>query len=381
MQKRLRGVFVVACGALVLGACAPTEGSIDPSGAGAGGGGGSAGTGGGGGGSGGGAGGVLIDSGLDDSAQEGGGCAAISEQGKVTPLELYILLDRSASMVGDKWAAATTGLDTFVADAKSAGIDVALGVLPRPGLSTCDPTPFETPDVPFGVLPGAGGALSAALAGFTPTGIGTPIYPALAGALSGVSKVVAANPGHSGAVLLVTDGAPQGPTQCSGGVNAEDVQVIANVAHTAYASTGGHPSVTTFVVGLPGVDQTFANQVAAAGGSTSAVLATSPTNVQAQFAAALAQVRGAALPCTFVLPDKVSQGTIAYDRVNVVYTHGDGVTREPQAQVSDCSSAGWRYDDAAHPTEIVLCPDLCDAVHHDLGATIDIALGCQTIVK
>src|SRR5262249_34880273 len=149
-------------------------------------------------------------------------------------------------------------------------------------------------------------------------GFTTPIYPALGGALLKGIEIVQNNPGQTAAVLLVTDGKPQGPASSCGSVNPEDPQVIANLAMTGATY---NPSVRTFVVGLPGVDQAFATQVAMAGG-TGAAIFIGATNVAAEFQNALAQVLGQALPCTYDVPSEVQTGSVHVDQVNIQITAG-----------------------------------------------------------
>ena len=43
--------------------------------------------------------------------------------------------------------------------------------------------------------------------------------------------------------------------------------------------------------------------------------------------------------------------------------------------------AGGGYRFAANPKRIILCPATCDKLHNDYGAKIEIALGCETIIK
>ncbi len=74
--------------------------------------------------------------------------------------------------------------------------------------------------------------------------------------------------------------------------------MIANLA-----ATGVSYGIKTFVVGLPGIDQAIANQIAAAGGTDAAILVGS-FNVQTEFQTALAKVRGEALPASTRSPPR-----------------------------------------------------------------------------
>ena len=81
--------------------------------------------------------------------------------------------------------------------------------------------------------------------------------------------------------------------------------------------------VKTFVIGLPGVNQTIANQIAMAGGTDAAILVAS-TNVQTEFQTALAKVRGQALPCEYEIPSAVVGGPVDPTFVNVLVTPTGG---------------------------------------------------------
>jgi Mg-chelatase subunit ChlD len=306
----------------------------------------------------------------------------VMEKATATPLNLYVMLDKSSTMAGDKWTSARKGLAAFLTDPESAGIRVGINFFPREPDATpaCDQKAYKEPRVALAELPGNAAKILDAIDKETPNGFSTPIYPALGGAILEGIEVAQNQPGDTAAVLLVTDGEPQGPAPDCGGVNPEDPAAIAALAATGAAYA---PPVLTFVIGLPGVNQAVAHQIAAAGGSQKAILV-SATNTQAEFQSALAAVRGKALPCEFELPPKVAGGQIKPDNVNVVVTHQGG-TQETilQTTASDCATGGWYYEPPppAAPQKIVLCAPSCESVKNDLKAAIEIKLGCKTEIK
>lgn len=304
-------------------------------------------------------------------------CGYTTEKATTHPVTLYILVDKSSSMDGFKWAAAKAGLTAFVGDPASAGLTVGLRFFPRPadGTPACDQKAYQTPEVPFAPLPGNAQPVIDALNAATPDGFNTPIYPALGGGILAGIDIATNEPNRRTAVLLVTDGKPQGPAPVCSGVNPEDTAVIEDLAKTGATF---NPPVVTYVIGLPGVDQAFANGVAAAGGTESAILIGN-VNVEQSFKDALDKVRGDALPCDYDIPDAVTDGQFQVTEVNVVLTYSG---KDPAfvPQVGTCGE-GWRYDDPADPKRIVLCPATCDKLHADFGAKIEIALGCDTIIK
>lgn len=313
------------------------------------------------------------DGGIDPDAA----CGVVREKGISTPLSLYIAFDKSSSMTtGMKWDFAKAGLGAFVTDPASSGTAVALNFFPLPDESTCDQFKYQIPVVPFGELPGNAPAIQNAIAMQTPNGFKTPIYPALGGAILACADTLKQKPNTACAVLLVTDGAPVGPAPLCGGVNPEDPAAIAALANTGLKQL----KVSTFVIGLPGIPKTVADQIAVGGGTDAAILV-GDVNVQQEFQNALAKVRGKALPCEYELPSKVSGGEIDTNLVNVLYTPSAGGNAATIPQNTDCvGGAGWYYDNPLMPAKIQLCPATCSTVRADYGAAIDILLGCQTEV-
>lgn len=311
-------------------------------------------------------------------------CAAATEQATITPTSLYVMFDKSSSMGPEvsstKWAGARKGMEAFLKDSASIGLRIGLNFFPRPndGTPVCDSAAYMALRVGYDTLPTNAVPILDAIDKERPDGFNTPIYPALGGALRKAIEDLKTRPGEAGAVLLVTDGEPTGPATTCGGLNPEDPKVIGDLAATALTSNG----IKTFVVGLPGVNVTIANQIAAAGGTTSAVLATDPTKIEEGFRDALATVRGKALPCDFALPTKVLKGEVSYALVNVQYSKGGAPPAQTILQDAACTGGeGWRYDDPAKPTRVVLCPKTCETVRSDPKAKIDILLGCKTSIK
>lgn len=335
-------------------------------------------------------GGIVADIGSIDGSPDGAvvdrdaACAASTEQASVTPASLYVMFDKSSSMGPDitstKWAGARKGMDAFVKDPASTGLRIALNFFPRPvdGTPACDSAAYMAPRVTFDALPANAAKIMAAIDAEKPDGFNTPIYPALGGSIrAAIDELAKRPPGEAAAVILVTDGEPQGPAAMCGAVNPEDPKVIADLA-----ATGLTKNIKTFVVGLPGVNVAIANQIAAAGGTTSAVLATDPTKVDDGFRDALAIVRGKALPCDLDIPTKVLKGEVAVGLVNVLYSKGGAPPPQTLLQDPTCASGeGWRYDNPADPKKIVLCPKTCETVRNDFKAKVEILLGCKTEVK
>jgi hypothetical protein len=321
-------------------------------------------------------GGMFAGSGSNGTGGEGASCALYQHTEVHKPVNLYIMFDKSSSMAGTKWDSSKTGLSAYVENPGSDNIQAALRFFPRAPDQTpaCDQKAYQTPTVPYGPLPANAPAIEAAMNAEAPNGFDTPMYPALGGAILEGIQMAANNPGQASAVLLVTDGLPVGPSTNCNGVDPEDPQVVAGLA-----STGLAMGVSTFVVGLPGVDQAKANLIAAAGGTGSAILV-GTTNVAVEFQNALSKVAGEAIPCDYDVPAEVISGEIELGKVNVEITpsSGDPYTL-PYDQ--DCSSGGWKYDDPTAPTSIEICPSACNTIKADNGGSIRVVLGCNAIVK
>jgi hypothetical protein len=305
------------------------------------------------------------------------GCTGISSDAELKDLHLYVMVDASNSMAGTKWEAAKQGLESFVTAPQSAGLDVALSFFPRPadGVPECDQNAYKAPVVDFGLLPANAQALVDAMAARSPDGFSSPMYPALGGAILASIELADSFPDDAFAVLLVTDGKPDGPGDDCGGVDPSLPESLATLAQSGANYT---PRVPTFVVGLPGIDLTFANLVAEAGGTTEAIVV-GTTNTASKFAEALERVRGSAVSCRYVLPLEVANGAVGPDFVNVEVTAGDGSKTTLSYSEGCASSEGWSFDDPMSPTEIVICSASCDAVSQDFDAKLTIVLGCPTV--
>src|SRR5690606_23830132 len=67
---------------------------------------------------------AAVTIGVGSGPGQGGGgedgCSSLTQDGERKPLHLYVLLDKSSSMVGDKWDNATSGIGQFATDEASA---------------------------------------------------------------------------------------------------------------------------------------------------------------------------------------------------------------------------------------------------------------------
>jgi len=321
-------------------------------------------------------------SGIDPDAA----CATAVEQGKTLPVTMFIMFDKSGSMLDDqKWAQASAALIAFFQDDASAGLSVALRFFPDDAPAAgcnetaCSVDACSQPLVDAGELTAATAAndpqqkaLVEAVQSKTPSGQ-TPMFAALGGPeKSATPRAASSQAGDKTVVILVTDGEPNG---CN-----EDVAAIAGLAGDASATAG----VLTYAIGMDGANKTQLDQIAALG-KTDAAIVIGKGKVNSELVAALKKIKKTQIACAFAMPQPADVGSsVDPGEVNVNYTSGIGalstIGQVPGA--SACGSGGgWYYDDPEAPTLITLCPSTCDEVQADPDAKIDILLGCATVVK
>ncbi len=300
-------------------------------------------------------------------------CASATVTAMKSPLDLYIMLDQSGSMMqtvsggGTKWAAVTGALSSFLTQPGLTGISIGLQYF---GLDndSCTASNYATPEVEIAAMPGASTALVASIAAHSPNS-GTPTSAALQGAIDHASTWATAHPGDIPAVVFATDGDPE---ECD--LNLTDIDAIAKAGFDAT------PKVTTFVIGV-GSSLSNLNGIAAAGGTTSAFVVDTNNNVNAQFLAAMNAIRNSS-SCTYQIPIP-ADGTPNFMQVNVVYTPSGGqattIPNVPNKAACPATGDGWYYDNTAAPTSIILCTSTCGTV--SASGSVNIALGCNTVIQ
>lgn len=312
-------------------------------------------------------------------------CAASSDKADLRQVNMFIQFDRSGSMLdNDKWTQASAALNAFFADPASAGLRVAARFFPHNlpvagctggNAGLCDVESCATPLVPLGELTADLAPVDAhealllqAVASATPLveGDGTPIYPALDGALRWARNHQAQFVNERTVVILVTDGSPTG---CE-----TDIGTIAQLAANAFTND----QIATYAIGIEGANENQLNRIAVAGGTAQAFFAGNTATAQQDLVAALNSIRGTALLCEFPMPagqdiDPTKVNVNFRDSLGMVHTVG-------QAPGPDsCQNGGWYYDNPAAPTNISLCPSTCEVVKADGKAELDILLGCNVI--
>lgn len=408
-------------------------------------------------------------------------CAGTLQEAQRVPLDIYIMLDVSGSMLepteGDanvtKWQAVSSALSAFVSDKASEGIGVGLQVFPigdasaptsctddkacgnygpclnracwplingeltgclatsdcgltqtcvvlgecaadntyvcnseatktcsdNRGMSLgactvppsvcvsaadCRPATYATPAAPIATLPSSKDALLKVIQGSMPDPNGlTPTGPALGGAIQASKTWATAHPDHQVVAVLATDGLP---TLKTSGKICAPVTQLADIDAIVSEATAGRtqaPSVSTFVIGVLGPDDTagptILGEIATAGSSADAFIVDTSGNVQQEFLDALNQIRAKGLSCDLAIPAPEAGKTLDYDKVNVNFSGDPTLAKVDNAAACDAKKGGWYYD-ADPPTRIMTCPVTCDAFKSTDMGSVKIELGCKTRV-
>lgn len=237
------------------------------------------------------------------------------------------------------------------------------------GLMACDAESYTTPDVAMTALPST--AFKQSLDATVPE-FGTPIQPAMTGAITYAKKIASdkARDGAAGdaaagkvAIVLVSDGEPVG---C--GSSVEGAATIAK---------GVADTIPTYVIGVG--DTSALNAIAVAGGTKQAILVKdqSPKETEASFRAALEDVRTKALACEYAIPPAPSGARLDPNRVNILHEPEGGGAPTTILRNQTCAGRGWRYDNEAAPTRVILCPESCGELEARSGS-VDVLFGCAT---
>jgi hypothetical protein len=304
------------------------------------------------------------------TVDDGGACTSTSAAAEHIQLDIIFVIDRSGSMSGPKWIGTTTGLTTFFNDPASSKIGAGLVYFPNYKASPCVPADYEPLDVPINALPGNAFTLTNSMPADA-TGLNTPTYGALKGALLAATAYQDAHPTHKVTVVIATDGEPNA-------CGTTTIDSIANLAKNARNYNG----VLTYVIGVEGSIIANINKIAAAGGTVAAYDITTDIS---QFTAKMKEIRSAALGCEYTIPPPPNNKDLDPAKVNFSYTpKGVGMSKIllRADDLADCNSKpGWYYDSNIAPTKIILCPASCTTVQADSDAKISVLFGCKSQIN
>jgi hypothetical protein len=321
-------------------------------------------------------------------------CTAVGAMAKKLPVDIYVLLDRSGSMLNDinddgmmgtmptptpgvpiKWNAMVEALTKFVNSPEASTFQLGLGVFPGDNQmcrrqECCMPARYAMPVVPVAALPaGAMAFLGGVMANPAMMGNGTPTLPALQGAIQ-YAQQREMMVGRRLAIALATDGMPN---DCQ-----SNVQNVSNAA-----MMGASLGIYTFVIGV-GKSLQNLNQIAMAGGTKAAHLVEMATADELAKAFADVQNQAAQLACSYMIPPPPAGMSLDPNKVNVRFNTPDPAKSFQIGQVMSrqaCGAAGgWYYDNPSNPRTVNLCESSCMQVNSEGGGSIELLFGCAGVV-
>lgn len=303
-----------------------------------------------------------------NTIEAGPACASVSLGADHRPLDLFIMLDKSGSMTGIPWQQAKTALNAFFASPPAANISAALNYFPTDNGDYCQEEFYRVFAVTLGVLPANAPMLAASLQITNPVG-GTPLGAAIDGALFAAVGQKKAQPDHAVAMVIVTDGVPDGCT--------EDLTTTNSYVTAAHVEEG----VPTYAIGIGTTPGVVLDAVAAAGGTSRSLTVSDPSHL----AEALGEAQNLAIGCEFVIPKTAPNGQMVEpELVNVTFAAGSNApeTLPGYSSAAACGTAeGWYFDDPKSPATVRLCPSSCTLLNATKSPKVDLNFGCATVVR
>ena len=329
------------------------------------------------------------------------GCSGVAHERQLesSPLDIYLVLDRTGSMgtdcayvagntppVSSKACFATYALADYLIDV-SPTVDTTLAFNVMSLSNACDGSGYDPALIDATSLPvTADSPLVQRISDEDFSGgYGTRIEGALRGVANYTVNHQAA--GREMIGVLITDG---DATNCDTN-NSNLAAIIAD----HLTNTG----IRTFIIGMQGASEDKLEELALAGGAEPHDdfcggleppchywnVGDGSGDVLASALQAISQ-QAVPLPCEIdVTGLEAPEGEeLDYGRVNVTLTEGEVVTTLPQ--VSDpggcpADELAWYYDNPSAPTAVFLCPYACDAVTAaGDGAKLNVVAGCRDTV-
>jgi hypothetical protein len=312
-------------------------------------------------------------------------CTADFAKTELQPVYLAFAFDVSGSMgkldhpYHDptlKWEPVVRATKAFFADTNTSRLRASLTFFPTED-DKCDAASYLTPDVAMTALPSD--AFAKAIEDITPTDPddwrgGTPTLAVLEGTFASMAERRVNDPTGKYAVVLVTDGYPQG---CDD--EDDDIEAVAKAVESA---AGELPTYVIGVANPPGGPDTVTNlnRLAQAGSTTTAFLISTgdPEKTARDFKTAIDAIRGQAVTCEAPIPENPGGQPFDPERVNVTLSSGGTPTRLGYDQSCAVESA-FRFDDANQPRRIVLCDATCATLQRDPTVDLTVEFGCDRV--
>lgn len=306
--------------------------------------------------------GIIADD--DPAPGERTPCMGMSYELKAPPIDIYLMLERSAAMAAPlsarskltRWEGLAYALKAFASDPRAEGLSISLQYFGQESeVTDCAPMKYRAPAVPIGELPAVSEAIIESLNNIGAPSAFTPTYPALEGAMMHAAEHAKLHPERQTIVLLVTGSIPftDGGGDCNDSVTA--------VAGLAASAANAQPKIRTFVVGLEDDVENF-ETVAGQGQGNAFFL--SGEDMTEKFAEALLNIKSRALACDFELPTAGAGTALDPNLLLLKYARDrdgllDIVRRVDRRASCAITGKGWYIDDSAAPSRLMVCEKTC----------------------
>ncbi|KPK16774.1 MAG: hypothetical protein AMJ62_03980 [Myxococcales bacterium SG8_38] len=324
---------------------------------------------------------------------------AHERQLETSPLDIYLVLDRTGSMgtdcayvpgasppVSSKACFATYALADYLIEVSPA-VDTTLAFNVMSLSNDCTGASYDPALIAKTSLPVTSD--SALVQRISDENFSGGYGTRIEGALRGIANYAVNNEvqGREMIGVLITDG---DATNCN-----TNNTYLAGIIADHLANTG----MRTFIIGMEGASEDKLEELAAAGGAEPHDdfcggltppchywnVGDASGDVLANALQAISE-QAVPLPCeidvTGLTPPEGE--VLDYGRVNVTLTQGESVTTIPQVgspAVCPADQLAWYYDVPAAPTKINLCPNACDTVTAaGDGAKLNVVAGCTDTV-
>ena len=333
------------------------------------------------------------------------GCTGLAHEQETigSPLDVYLIFDRTGSMgrdcdfeagstppVNSKACFATYALPEYLMNVDpNADTRLAFQFMSLSN-NDCNGVPYATPLVDLTPLPVT--ADHPIIQAISDEDFGGGLGTRIEGALRGIASYTASHvtPGRNMIGVLMTDGDPT--NDC-----VDEIPTLSGIIEDHLAATG----LKTFIIGMNGATNSNLEALAVAGGAephddfcADVAAPCHYWNVgdgqgDAIASALQAIVRQVVpLPCQYeVIGLTAPPGEqLDFGKVNVVLKDSGNVetTLGQVAGEANCPTdqPAWYYDDPAAPTNIILCSNACDMVSaSESGSTVNVVVGCTRTKK
>ncbi|HTU58565.1 MAG TPA: VWA domain-containing protein, partial [Polyangiales bacterium] len=303
----------------------------------------------------------------------------------------------------------------------------------------CDGTGYKTPDVTPGVLPARASAISNSLNGQSPEKLigasGTPIEGALRGATQYCLTYQANHANEQCVAVIVTDGKPEhdsceknfdklaaiakaakdkGVITFAVGLKGADFTLLDKIAKSGGAPdcdtgssryacdvSGGADKLSDALAKIRQTTVTYEKHTVTRPVTrtvtrpvtrtltrpvTRTVTRPVTNTVTNQVTRTIThieyrtEVQTTPVPCEWTLPQS-TEGAFDRDKLNVRWSvESEQTTLLRVGSKADCQADAWFYDDPLFPTRVIACDQTCEEIKASEKSSIDLLLGCATIV-